>query len=163
MGCAPICILYYFHGTEKNMASCKWYCRTDIVNSGFSPSNITIPGYTGIWHERSVNFTQSDTSKIYPSFTIEKGEYKVIVETFVYYAHDRCKSDGSPNMSPKNSLGFYLITPRYYCNNNVIHSNGYSNNLNKRGSGDNINSGGFFNMVTIFTPKPGLFNETPPQ
>ena len=162
MGASPTCIIYYFYGTEKNTATCKWYCRSE--NWRAPPTNSTFQT-TGIHWERSVDYRQTDTRKIHPSFTIEKGEYKVLVESFAYYKNSFCKSDGSMNVSPKDSLSFYLITPRYYCGtyDTVRSSNGFSNNLDKYGNGDNIGTGGFFNSVVIFTPRPGLFSDTPPQ
>jgi hypothetical protein len=45
------------------------------------------------------------------------------------------------DVSPREAFGFYIISPK-----------GHGGTYDKT----------YFNAVVIFTPKPGLFNETPP-
>jgi hypothetical protein len=86
--------------------------------------------------------TDVSPSSIYPGFSIQSGQIKILVEVTLHYSSASFYyfTDGRPHASvpAKTAFGFWVLFPPK--------------------KGDAI----YFNTVVIFTPRPGLFDETPP-
>jgi hypothetical protein len=82
-------------------------------------------------------------SAICPELSIKPGETKIIIENCIYFLRASYFRlvDGRTwaNISSREAFGFLLLTPKV--------------------QGDVF----YFDSIVIFTPKPGLFDETPPQ
>ncbi|MDR0968279.1 MAG: hypothetical protein LBL99_01430, partial [Holosporaceae bacterium] len=93
----------------------------------------------------TVNYKQNVApSEIYPTLSIKSGQVKIIVEVNLIYSSGYKFGDGSScgNVAPNRAFGFWML-PLY----------------GRVPNGD----ASYFNTVVIFTPKPGLFNETKPS
>ena len=119
-------------GNSDGTASCLWGI---VMYSSFAISPETIVGGVTSGHGSSIiNFRQNvKPSEIHPTLTINPGEIKILVESFLY-TDDRAKR------SPKQVFGFFIINPQ-----------------------TNEASHGYFNSVVIFSPRVGLFDETAPK
>jgi hypothetical protein len=132
--------LYYIKGLADGKADVIWCTQ-------FHPSYTTTPSALYVY----VNNTQHSASTvklvknvqpsaIYPGLTIKPNEIKMILECYSYFTGACYFPDGRNNVSAREAFGFLILNPKGHG------SGGYS----------------YFNSVVIFTPKPGLFNETPP-
>lgn len=95
--------------------------------------------------------TDVPPAQIYPTLKIKPGEVKIIVDAIIYYAQGFrfSFSDGRTYVPVREAFGLYLVTPKVRRGNPASLS--YNQNC------------GYFNSVVIFSPNPGLFDETPPQ
>jgi hypothetical protein len=91
-----------------------------------------------------VRFLQNNlASLIYKNLKIKKDEIKIIIECYSYFCNSANSAytfgDGRPckNVSPRDAFNFFILSPK-------------------------PTQWAYFNSIIIFTPKPGLFNETPP-
>ncbi|MDR1235406.1 MAG: hypothetical protein LBJ96_00205 [Holosporaceae bacterium] len=131
--------LYCVKGLENGNASVIWCHRWHSANNSPSPAEITIENRDS---RSIVNMGSNSPSKIYPDLRIQKGEMKILVEVCFHYS----KSSGygftdsrmCADVSSKTAFGFFVLNPPR--------------------KGDSI----YFNTVVIFTPKPGLFDDTAP-
>jgi hypothetical protein len=89
------------------------------------------------------------SSTIYKDLKINKDEIKILVECYsLYIAEDNFRfSDGRKcsSVSPREAFGFLVLRP-------TASAAGYSARQKP-----------YFTSIVIFTPKPGLFNETAPE
>jgi hypothetical protein len=147
--------LFFVVGTENNNCKVMWGARSasgDPYRRGYSnPSDYFFVSTSGIGsaltganssifcnvtgHPGRIK-TEIAPTTLYKGFSIKAGEKKVIIEIRYFIWNDS-------DLSPREEFGFWVLTPKYTC----IVSSGRS----------------FFTTVVIFTPKPGLFSETPPQ
>lgn len=88
-------------------------------------------------------------SNIYPTLKIGEGEEKIIIEANIFNsnktmnANDYVESDRQEALA-KKAFNCKLVAPKPFTKN------------------VNATQGWYFNSVVIFTPKLGLFSETPP-
>ena len=132
----PRTVIFYVKGVGNGRVSCLW--RTFIaMNVTDSPDSI----YCGTRKDQSdasAWITQYKTnaipSEINPQLTeIPQGDDRIIVEVGICY-RDGKNSEGKI-VSLKDSLGLHTVTPK-------------------------ITTNSIANTYAIFTPKPGLFDET---
>ncbi len=135
-------IFVYFiaQGNTNGTASEIWHKAMYSLHTQ-TPSGITCTtGYTdrtSVGHSK----TNVDPSQIHPSLKIGQ-DPKIIIESAIYFDYGSGNPyDYTPSgqkVYAKQAMGLHLTKPklRSYC---------------------------FFNSVVIFTPKPGLFSETPPS
>jgi hypothetical protein len=137
------CFVHCVKGIDGK-ASVLWNRR---MFSGYSsgPSNISLDKFTTATHWSSMVKYQQNVapSSIYKDLTIKDGEIKIIVECLCYTDPTNYGfTDGRlPSTSTKEKFGFWVFNPK----------------------GTSGSYGGYFNQAVIFTPKPGLFDETPPS
>ena len=92
----------------------------------------------------SVKYLKNTAPKnIYQKLRINPGEIKIIVETCILVCENYYGDINGIFHSIKNMLGLYFAKP-------AIHGNGEGNYS-------------AFNSIVIFSPRPGLFSETPPK
>ena len=137
--------IYYVTCNNEGKASVKWCQQFQFGGWGSgvngTPQTIFI-GANNLEDDRSSVRIKSNASptEIYPSFSINPGETKIIVEICAYHTTEYQKVGGGNWGSPKEEFGFFLISPKPARTQSF-----------------------YFEKVIIFTPKPGLFSETPPQ
>jgi hypothetical protein len=89
------------------------------------------------------------SSVIYKDLKINKDEIKILVECYSLYIADNNYyfSDGRKcsDVSPREAFGFFVLRPTACA------------------AGFSATQKPYFTSVVIFTPKPGLFNENPPN
>jgi hypothetical protein len=111
---------------------------------GTGPSNVSVTNFTTVSHWSSLVKYQQNVapSSIYKDLTVKNGETKIIVECLSYIDINYGFTDGRPpTTSAREKFGFWIFNPE----------------------GTSVTGRGYFNQVVIFTPKPGLFDETPPS
>ena len=145
-------LIFYVKGVADNKASVCW--GTYFAADGLGASGATNGIYQYKFNSRSNFYEQSRVitqfltnetpTKIHPNLQIKNGEVKIIAESLIIYSTGRFFGDGTScsKKSFREVFGFLIFSPK--CKEWSGH---YS----------------FFNSVTIFTPKPGLFDETPPS
>ncbi len=142
------CFIHYIVGVSNGKACLKW--RWQCYYRGNPPNHDVMinrkPEYfvtlVGGW-----DGTPTAPSEIFKDLNIKEGETKIIVECqlrhypkLVYFSDGRsCKQ-----VSLRETFGFWALSPRY----DLV---------------DDENSGALFIGTVVFTPKPGLFSETPPE
>lgn len=140
----PLANIYCVKGIENGKASCLWragvWTNSDSV---ISPETLRHDVTQAGVSNSIINYkTNASASEIYPNLKINSGDIKVIVELFSEWSASYKDNVGNQKSSLREALGLHVATSRY------------------RGSG---NPYYFFNTVVIFTPKPGLFDETAPS
>ncbi|MDR2157893.1 MAG: hypothetical protein LBO02_01075, partial [Holosporaceae bacterium] len=135
------CFVHCVKGVNGN-ASVLWNKRMCSYNyTGAGPSDIYCGSFTGSHWSSMVKCQQNVApSSICKDLTIKNGETKIIVECLSYVDLNYGFTDGRPgSTSARERFGFWIM------------------NIKPRGG-----TCGYFNQVVIFTPKPGLFDETQP-
>jgi Flp pilus assembly protein TadG len=136
--------IYCVKGLDNGNVSVMWCYRWHAADNSPSPSTITIQTYRD---PRSLVNTGTNVSppSIYPGLSIQSGQIKILVEVAFHYYPSSVGTkyyftDGRScaSVPAKTALGFWVLSPT------------------SKGSAV------FFNTVVIFTPKPGLFDETEP-
>jgi hypothetical protein len=140
--------IFYVVGNANGTASVKWALQYQIVGGSgpnTSPGTMTMGVGNGDSDTRYITRVRSNVapSAICPELSIKPGEIKIIIENFIYF--ERASSFILVNdsrtwadFSSREAFGFLLLTPK-------------------------VQGGEFyFDSIVIFTPKPGLFSETPP-
>ena len=150
--------IFYVKGMDNNVAGVIW--AISFAGDGGEEDHTwsSLNGRkNGVWYKLSyANYGEIDRmvtkfsknvapSQIHPNLVIQKDEVKIIVECSLLYCTERSFTDGRQcsQVPFQKVFGFYVISPKYVARNGNFYS--------------------FFNSVVIFTPKPGLFSETPPQ
>ena len=146
-----IFVVHYVKGLSGGKASVLWCCS---IYSGPSTSPNTI--YAGSWRGYAEGSwvtvkggTNVTPSSIYPTLKINEGEKKIIVESQIVSDSGRMNPSvyiptDNRDTRAKKAFGLHLIFPKSF-------------------SDENPDQGRYFPSVVIFTPKPGLFDETPPS
>jgi hypothetical protein len=93
--------------------------------------------WASIFWNRSEMQEEIVSTDLLPGFHIKSGEKKIILEICFY------RTNGS-KISPREVFGLLVLNPKYYAYHNAVEQS-------------------FLATFVIFTPKPGLFSETPPQ
>jgi len=147
---APRLNIFYVRGLPGGKASCLWLIRFLGEGAdnplGWNPSRALSNGGGVSSIFPNTNVTPSD---IYENLKISEGENKIIVETniFISYAtinvNDYVESDKQEALA-KKAFKCRLVAPKPL-----------EKNVNAR-------QGWYFTSVVVFTPKPGLFDETAP-
>ena len=135
--------IIFVRGTENNKAQIIW--QKDLIadpSTYFnSPSGIVWRSQNNI----SVIKTSEDILKVCPNFKISNGEEKIILDVCLWYEDGSYYhfSDGTPtgSVSPRKAFGFLFYNP--------IHPESVKCT--------------YFHQFVVFTPRSGLFNDTPPQ
>jgi Flp pilus assembly protein TadG len=136
--------IFYVVGNADKTASVKWCMQYQLVyekgdNTSPRTMSITKNDNTKLMVKTKNNV---EPSEIYSKLSINPGETKVIIENAMYFskATDLKLTDGHTwaDFSPSEVYGFLFLTPKPYSNTN------------------------YFIFHVIFTPNPGLFDETPP-
>jgi hypothetical protein len=140
-------ILYCVVGTGDNKCKVMWSMsgqtnKKTIPTDGYIYSNAS--GSTLTQHVSSLFYSNSArlqreivSTSLYPNLSIKAGERKIILEIMCYFP-------SPPQIQHSRALGFWMLNLKPAVNyKNVACS--------------------FFNTVVIFTPKPGLFDDTLPQ
>jgi hypothetical protein len=137
---------WYVIGNANGTASVKWTVQYQLVNGSgnTTPGTMTIGSATSDSDQRFVTKFKNNVapSEVCPQLSIKPGEAKIILENSIYFVVYNFKLTNGKNWSqysPREAFGFWLLTPKA--------------------------QGGefYFHSVVIFTPKPGLFDETPPR
>jgi hypothetical protein len=145
-------------GMSGGKAKVVWRVLTHTA--GFMlPSNAghTVNGHVGNTVIKNAVNSISNPSSIYKDLRINEGEMKLLTECSVIYGINEggfAFNDGRlcSDVSIREALGFWILNPKYLTNyDDVYHSGGMTA------------SATYFNTVIIFTPKPGLFDETAPS
>ena len=130
-------MIYYVKGEAGGKASCKWVLHI-TPNTATSPNMITALAKSGASYSTVTWGTNVVPSTIYPTLTIFEGQEQIIVENMLYWNYGFSDASNFAPRTAKEAFGFYLLNPKV--------------------KGTQM----FFNSVLIFTPKPGLFDETGP-
>ena len=133
--------IYYVKGLPDGKASTIWRWDSRPLLSSPSRDSIT---YTTDTDCSTVRYkTNVDPDQIHKDLIISDGDVKIIVETIYAVTYDNSSTDDDSDIHDtiNRTLGFYLIKPRSL----------------------SAVQWTFFSTVTIFTPRPGLFSETPPN
>ena len=140
--------IHYVKGLSGGKASGIWALRFRI-QEGTTPTE---------WAYTVMKSTDSDSkvkwgtnlaqSTIYPTLKMDEGKYKIILECVLYNGESSMSNNeylatDSQSTRAKKSFKCRLITPKP---NYKSDGHGY-----------------YFDSVVIFTPKPGLFDETAPS
>jgi hypothetical protein len=139
--------IFYVVGNDKGKASVLWAMQYQYGGGGSQYQNIS-PGTVriGPYGDDSRYITRvgdnKEPSEICPKLSIKPGETKIIIENFIYFVKSTSfkLTDNRTwlNISPREAFGFLILTPK-------------------------AQGGAFyFTSIVIFTPKPGLFDETAP-
>ena len=135
----PCVSVYYVKADNTGKASCVWkiwFVKDKITDVYLQ----TETDKTTDYHISKVKFlTNTFSANIYPTLKINPGETKCIIETSLERDPN---GDAFGKISDRAALNLYLVTPK------ILDDDGWSH---------------MFYSVIIFTPKPGLFDETPPQ
>ena len=143
----PYLWIHIVQGLENGNASCIYsICVVNRVNSEgpTSPNNITLnAGIKSTYsnYNQLKYLTNAAPSAILPSLKINPNEQKVIIEAKFWHNSNTADLNGNTNIPAKKAFGLFLVNPKSVNNSNV----------------------NWFNSIAIFTPKPGLFDETPPS
>ena len=143
LGHFPHAWVYYVKGEGNGKASVVWLAVIYFSIPG-TDYEISYKSHGG----SSMQFLQNvPAEQIHKNLKINAGENKIITECCLCYATGATNyyfSDGRQcaGVSPREAFGFQIIAPQ---------SHSYSGQSN------------YFSSVVIFTPKPGLFDETPPK
>lgn len=144
----PHPLIYYVKGLDNGNASCIW--RAQMHPAGDTTPNNMSGGVS--YNDYLISVVRYKTNvppaQIYPGLTIKPGEVKIIIDAIIYYHSGYW---GAKGLSPRDVFGFKVITPKFRNEKTGSISGGCNQNT------------GFFNSVVIFTPKTGLFSETPPK
>ncbi|MBE6447295.1 MAG: hypothetical protein E7015_02290 [Alphaproteobacteria bacterium] len=136
--------IYYLKGCENNTAKIMWACipfgapvptqsRGEIVTSG------TIKQWVnGAQWKIGQEY---DVQHLHPQLNIKKDEVKILLD--LYLNSSWCYGTTNKDKEHPSTWGLFLHNPK----------------ATSFGS----NTGGWFHTYIIFAPRPGLFNETPPQ
>jgi len=140
--------IYYIKGLSEGKASVRWgwngYCTTSTSPKTWQGGRLTSDVIRSSVRWRA----NTDASNIYPTLKINDEKDKIILECFVYnnditMSLNAHSASDDQNSRAKKAFNFQLLNPKaVYADANVGH---------------------YFNSVVIFTPKPGLFDETPPS
>ena len=148
LGYHPFGYIHCVKGNSDSTASVLWERKFHMAyDTQFSPSSAWVG--TNIDYTNVNNLSDAPPSEIYPTLKINPGEIKIIVECSIHY--ERVKgyafADGrkAANVTASEAFGLRLFKLSY---------------PNTR-RGNNVKM--FFPSTVIFTPKPGLFDETPPK
>lgn len=141
-GYFPHLWVYYVVG-EGNKATVKWHCTAWSPSPGESRHDVS----TNSQHpESTIKFVSGgDASSIYPDLKISDGEVKIIVECTLWYNSTRFFSETNVScgeVPAKKAFGFYVLSPT--------------------ARGIKVKSS-YFTGVTIFSPVPKAFKDTPPE
>jgi hypothetical protein len=138
----PEMLITYIQGEANGKASSKW--SIDIYTNG---SGCNKPVACGLFFPSDhLSFvtrgskTNVAPSDIHPLLKINPGETKIIIETVMFYGFDFKDNNGYEPHSIRKAFNCLLTDIK-----------------------SKTNSGNFFISTVIFTPKPGLFSETPPS
>ncbi len=146
-GYAPLVLIVCVKGNNDATASVIWQRRIHFATTAYSPKEVSVNSTINYpYNLRHLIKILNNVipSKIYPTLTIEPGETKIIIECSLLYKHFTDPyyfTDGrlTSSVSPREAFGFYLLS-------NLPHM-----------------EEAYFQSVIIFTPKVGLFSETPPK
>ena len=147
---APRLNIFYVKGLPGGKASCKWLLRF-LGDYASTPITLSSKSNTAGENARSVNVPADATtpSDIYPTLKIGENEEKIIVEvnlvnaSHIMNANNYVETDKQATLA-KKAFNCRLVTPKP---------------LETEAA---ATEGWYFSSVVIFTPKPGLFSETPP-
>ena len=149
LGYCPHGYIFCVKGNSNSTASVLWGKRFHFTDKATTPSAVVID--TSSFHRCNIkNLQNASPSEIYPTLKINPGEIKIIFESNVHYSQSGSYyfGDGrnTKNVSPSEAFGLrlYKLSPP----------------VTRGGTG---NDGIYFHSAVIFTPKPGLFDETPPE
>ena len=140
----PFIEIYYVKGLAGGKASTYYRinmqtCSTSCVK----PATMHCGPNSNGWSYSSIKYlSNTDPKNIHPSLKINEGEKKIIIESLFYWISSYKNLEGIAKSTLKEAVNCYLATPTSI-NSSSTHS--------------------FFHSVSIFTPKPGLFDETAPQ
>ena len=144
----PHPIICYVKGNSDGSATTVW---SKVLWSGesesVSPTTIKSQTLTKTHDISSINMgTNLQPSQIHPNLKIKSGEIKIIVEAPIFLNTTYSKDiNGKSGYTSREAFGCRLVSPK------------------RRLNSTDERRGGYFNSVVIFTPKPGLFDETPPS
>ena len=137
--------IYYVVCDNGGKASVQWCMQWQLgggTSRGTDPNSIAVSSITE--DARSLIRTKLSVtpSEIYPPLSMNPGEKKIILEAFIYFAPNTGyqKVGGKSWGSVQNEFGFYIISPKPARTTEF-----------------------YFDKVVMFSPRPGLFSETPPQ
>jgi hypothetical protein len=138
MGHFPHGLIYYVKGDSEEKASVVW-CAAFYIHTTYG-----IVELQKTQHSSSIikKLSNVSPSQIYSKLKIKEGEIKILLECFVVYpegSSSRYFSDGRPcsQVSIREAFGFLLLSSQI--------------------------TSFRFRSIAIFTPKPGLFDETAPN
>lgn len=137
----------YFSIHLYGNASCLWITHTTTADGVCTiPTKIraaTLTDWAGASRVSPIHpKTNVPPSEIYFDLKIKPGEMKIIIDSIIWYDVNRRYSNGRQPKNNKEPFSLFLTPP----------PDVYS----KEG-------GSCFHSIVIFTPKPGLFDETPPS
>jgi hypothetical protein len=129
--------VYCIRGESNGNASIVWLA-VPYIHSVIPNIEVWLSNHMGssIVYAKNVN-----PSKIHKDLKISPGELKILVECSHYYGKHIYFPDGRMSISSREAFKFLVLTPKVKSQNTL----------------------GYFNSIVIFTPKPGLFDETPPM
>ena len=142
--------LYYVQGNTNGTADVLWGYNIQTYKNGLDPSAIGVGSREELNSRSHVKIlTGASPQDIWPTLKIGLGDKKIILECCIDYTNTSGyklnNGNGCDTVSPSKIFGFNLITPK---------------GTKREGSTADF---AYFNSVVIFTPKPGLFDKTPPS
>ena len=150
LGYRPLGFIYCIKGNADSTASVLWATRFHMATSGAESPGAVVFGSSAVNRTNIKKLSNASPSEIYPTLKIEKDQIKIIIECTLWTNRGSTHffTDGTPfsSISHSQAFGFHLLKlspPKT--------RDGYNN------------TEAFFHSAVIFTPKPGLFDETPPK
>ncbi len=151
------CVTYtgYIKGTGTNKAKIMWttYCYTTSSNpsvTAYTSSGSNASAGASFFYGKTLN-TEYDSTKINKDLKINSGEVKIIIELYMCFRPTYKFNSSTASWTAANAkseiskrLGFYLLQ-------------------SKESAAHSTTDLGYFNTIIIFSPRPGLFSETPPS
>lgn len=132
--------MYLVKGESSGKASSVWGAWASS-GTGVNPGGLKKGTTTGNNNNNTIGWgTNVDSSSIYPTFKVEKGKYKVIIETHLYFDNNSYGPNGEKATSAREVFGLRLVNPK----------------------SPTVNGATYFPSVIIFTPNNG-FSETAPK
>ncbi len=151
----PHPIIYYVKGNNDGTATTVWgkpFWTNDSPVT--SPATIKTEAQTSSHDISLINMgTNLQPSQIYQTLKINPGEVKIIVEAIIFFKTTDKDTSGKSGYTARDVFGCRSVSPKLWFNKNSSYTH-----IDAAGG----LRGGYFNSVVIFTPKPGLFDETAP-
>ena len=140
--------IFCVKGNPDSTASVLWARRFHLADGSSDPSHASVD--TSVKRTNVKNLIDASPSEIYPTLKIKPDEIKIIIECAVHYSRSQYYffTDGRKTADVTHSEAFGLRLLEL--------------SAPKTRDGE-INGSVCFHSAVIFTPKPGLFDETPPE
>jgi hypothetical protein len=140
MGYRPMIFIYYVKGLPNNKASVCWYCHCWNGSTTGISKYVQVYATEDQFRSLIMNYKDANPEDLYKDLHIQDGDVNIILEATLTIANV-----ANTSMPLNRRFGFWIIPIK-----------------DSKKPGQSGNRETFFQRVIIFTPKPGLFDESPP-